>query len=117
MENGLGYFRKISDESGEDELGQGYLLKYEGWSGICVGKAWAKVKAEQRRKGIATDRKEAEEERKDACYQYSREQSFKIIESEWMPRLNKRKLSFLAGGYDDGGGLYGKTWAPFKRDG
>lgn len=106
---------EISDESGEDDLGEGYLLKYEGWGGICVEEMWAKVEAEQERMGIVIENGEAEEEREKACFEYAEKQSYKIIEDEWKPKLKERSYCFLNGGYDDGG-LYGRTWALFKKD-
>jgi len=91
----------ISDECGEDDLGKGYLLKYEGWSGTCVEEVWNKVKAE--------------EEGEETCYEYAEEQSYKIIDDEWEPKLRERGYRFIVGGYDHGG-LYGRTWALFKKD-
>lgn len=34
---------EISDESGENDWGEGYLLKYEGWGGVCVEKCGRKL--------------------------------------------------------------------------
>ena len=45
---------EISDESGDEDLGEGYLLKYEGWSGVCVEEMWMEVEAKQERKKTAT---------------------------------------------------------------
>ena len=106
---------EISDESGEDDLGEGYLLKYEGWSGVCVEEVWAKVEERQKREGMDIKSEEAEEEREEACYEYAEEQSYKIIDDEWKPELKERGYRFIDGGYD-WGGLYGRTWAIFKKD-
>ncbi len=106
---------EISDESGEDDLSEGYLLKYEGWGGVCGEEVWAKVEEEQERMGIVIESEEAEEEREEACFKYAEEQSYKIIEDEWKPKLKESGYRFLNGGYDDGG-LYGRTWALFKKD-
>jgi hypothetical protein len=105
---------EISDESGEENLGKGYLLKYEGWGGICVEEIWTKVEAEQRRRGIHSGSEEIEEEREQACYEFAEEQSYKIIDEEWKPELKERGYCFITGGYDHGG-LYGRTWALFKK--
>lgn len=106
---------EIYDESGEENLGEGYLLKYEGWGGICVEEIWEEVEAEQKRRGIDIYCEEAEGEREESCYEYAREQSFNIIGDEWKPELNKRGYRFIDGGYD-GGGIYGITRALFKID-
>jgi len=106
--------KEISDESGESDLGEGYLLKYEGWGGICVEEVWAKVGAEQTEKGIDVKSEEAQEERESACYQSAEEQSYRIIDNEWKHQLRQRGYSFIDGGYNPGG-LYGRTWAIFRK--
>jgi len=110
-----GTLEEISDESGEEELGEGYLLKYEGWGGICVEDIWANVEAEQKKRGIDIESMESEEEREQACYEYAEEQSYKIIGEEWKSQLKERGYCFITGGHDDGG-LYGRTWVLFKKD-
>lgn len=105
----------VSDESGEEDLGNGYLLKYEGWGGVCVEKVWANVESEQEKTGIDTKSEESKEEREQACYEYAEEQSHRIIDDEWKPELKEMGCRFIAGGYDNGG-LYGKAWALFKRN-
>ena len=105
---------EISDESGEDDLDKDYLLKYEGWGGVCVEEVWVKVEEEQERMGIVIENEEGEEEREKACYEFAEEQSYKIIDEEWKPKLKVSGYRFLNGGYDYGG-LYGRTWALFKK--
>ena len=106
---------EISDESGDEDLGEGYLLKYEGWSGVCVEEVWVEVEAKEKGRGIDIWSEEAEGESEQACYEYAEEQSYKIIDDEWKPELKGRGYHFIAGGYDHGG-LYGRTWALFKKD-
>lgn len=106
---------EISDDSGEDDLGEGYLLRYEGWGGVCVEKVWSKTEAEQVRRGIDIEGDEAKEERETACNEYAEKESYKIIEDEWEPQLKERGYRFICGGYDHGG-LYGRTWALFVKD-
>lgn len=107
---------EISDESGEEDIGEGYLFKYEGWGGICVEAVWRKVVTEQIRNGeIYVESDQAEEEIEQACRRYAEEQSYKIIFDEWKPELKERGYHFIYGGYDNGG-LYGRTWALFKKD-
>ena len=106
---------EISDESGEDNLGNSYLLKYEGWGGHCVEKIWDKVTEKQGIIGININSQEAKEEGGEACHEYAREQSYKIINDEWKPQLMVRGYRFIEGGYDNGG-LYGRTWALFTKD-
>lgn len=106
---------EISDDSGEDDLGEGYLLRYEGWSGVCVEKVWGRTEAEQVRREIDIEGEEAEEERETACCEYAKKESYKIIDDEWEPQLEERGYRFIYGGYDHGG-LYGRTWALFVKD-
>jgi hypothetical protein len=106
---------EVSDESGEDDLEGGYLLKYEGWSGVCVEGVCEKVEAEQKREGIDSEGEDAEEKREEAFSEYAEEQSYKIIDDEWKPELEKRGYRFINGAYDSGG-LYGITWALFKKE-
>jgi hypothetical protein len=106
---------EVSDESGEDDLGRGYLLKYEGWGGFCVESVWGEVEAAQKRKGMDIYSGKAKDERENACYQYAEEQSYDIIETEWIPESKEREYIFVDGGYDEGG-LYGRTWALFKKN-
>ncbi len=104
----------ISDEVGEERIGHGYLLKFEGWGGCCVEDAWAKVENEQKKRGIDIDSEMANAERENACYDYAEEQTDKIIEEDWKPNLEEKGYEFIDGGYDNGG-LYGRTWAIFKK--
>ncbi len=103
----------VSDEIGEDDLGNGYILKYEGWGGFCVETIWGNVEATQKRKGMNICSEEARDEREEACYQYAEDQSYDILETEWIPQLRERGYLLIDGGYDEGG-LYGRTWALFK---
>jgi hypothetical protein len=99
-----GTLEEISDETGEDHLGKGYLLVYEGWSGVCVEHIWDKIEGE----GM-------DEERETACQQYAEKESYKIIDDQWKSQLKERGYRFISGGYDHGG-LYGRTWALFRKD-
>lgn len=105
---------EVSDEIGEDNLGEEYLLKYEGWSGFCVHETWTNIGVEQLRTGTDDESNEAEGMIEEACYEYAEDQSYKIIEDEWKSELSKRGFYFVDGGYDSGG-LYGRTWALFKK--
>ena len=105
---------EVSDEVGEDEIGDGYLLKYEGWGGFCVENVWSEVEKRQKRLGLDINSSSANAEREEACFEYAREQSDIIIEDEWKAELKERGYDFVDGGYDDGG-LYGRTWALFKK--
>lgn len=105
---------EISDECGEDDLGEGYLLRYEGWGGVCVEEVWSETEAEQVRSRIDIEGEEAEEEREAACYEYAEKESYKIIGGEWEPQLKERGYRFICGGFDNGG-LYGRTWALFLK--
>jgi len=105
---------EISDECGEEDLGCGYLLKYEGWSSMCVEKVWSKTEVEQKKNGIDTDSEEAKGEIEEICRKYAEQQSYKIIHEEWELQLLERGYRFISGGYDSGG-LYGRTWTLFKK--
>ncbi|KPJ50640.1 MAG: hypothetical protein AMJ41_01080 [candidate division Zixibacteria bacterium DG_27] len=106
---------ETSDESGEDHLGEGYLLIYEGWTAVCVDEIWSETEAEQVRMRIDIEGEGAEKEKETACYEYAEKESYKIIDEEWKPRLKDRGYRFICGGYDRGG-LYGRTWALFRKD-
>lgn len=110
------FLDRISDEVGEEDIGEGYLLKYEGWGPACVDTAWPMFEALQGRRDIRVDGEQVEEDRECALFRYAEEQSYKIIDSEWKHKLRKRGYCFTDGGYDDGG-LYGRTWALFRRQG
>lgn len=105
---------QVSDEVGEEELGNGYVLKYEGWGGACVDDAWLTVEAEQKKRGIDTESAEAEEEREAACCAYAEEQSCTMVDHEWEAALSRRGYRLIDGGYE-AGGLYGRSWALFER--
>ncbi|MFH1640165.1 MAG: hypothetical protein ABIB93_07665 [Chloroflexota bacterium] len=105
---------EVSDEVGEDVVGGGFLLKYEGWGSSCVEELWCKIETEQKKRGIDISSDEAEEEREGVCFVFVEEQSEKMIAFEWKPEMKKRGYCFIDGGYEHGG-LYGKTWALFKK--
>jgi len=105
---------EVSDEVGEEKICDGYLLKYEGWGGCCVEDVWARVENKQKKRDIDIDSETANAERENACYEYAEGQTDKIIEEEWKPKLEKKGYEFIDGGYDNGG-LYGRTWALFKK--
>lgn len=102
---------EVSDESGEHDLGEGYLLKYEGWGEICVGEFLGQVREEQ---GIGGQGGITEEEAEQACHEFAERESHTIVTNEWKPLLEKRGYGFVEGGYCRGG-LYGRTWALFKK--
>ena len=106
---------EVSDETGEEELGEGYLLKYEGWSEICFIQILPNLQIELRRKNINVKSRKSIKEIEEDFYKYAEVESYKIIEDEWKPGLEKRGYLFIEGGYDNGG-LYGRTWALFKND-
>lgn len=110
-----GTLEEISDESGEDHLGEGYLLIYEGWTGVCVERIWSETEAQQARRMIDIEGEGAEKDKETACYEYAEKESYKIIDDEWKPQLKERGYRFICGGYDHGG-LYGRTWALFVKD-
>jgi hypothetical protein len=74
-----------------------WLLAYEGWGGFCVESVW--------------DEKRSDEENEDAAYAYAEEQSPTVIR-EWVDKLSKCEL--VESGYMPTG-LYGVTWALFRR--
>ena len=106
--------QEVSDEIGEEDLGDGYFLKYEGWGGLCIEHVWLRVLELQERAGLDTESAEAIEAREDACYEYAEKQTDKIIEAVWIPEMKKRGFTYLYGSFDPGG-LYGRTWALFGR--
>jgi hypothetical protein len=110
------FMSDVSDEIGELGIGEGYILKYEGWGGFCVEGVWAGVENKQKKSGIPINSESAKAERENACYEYAADQTHIIIEDEWIPEMEKRGFSFIDGGYDEGG-LYGRTWALFKKRG
>jgi len=88
------YFQEIlnevSDEVGQEQIGQ-YLLKYEGWSPNCFP---------------------ANYRNENAMYNYAARQTPKIVK-EWQQVLPNYAL--LESGYQEESGLYGVTYAIFKR--
>ncbi len=108
------FMSDVSDEVGEAEVGDGYLLKYEGWGGFCAENVWADAENKQRNSGVDVNSENAKAERENTCYEYAANQSGGIIDDEWIPELKKRGYLFIDGGYDEGG-LYGRTWTLFKK--
>ncbi len=88
---------EVSDEVGKEENGE-FLLLYEGWSDICVSEV--------------TDPLKSDKENEDACYAFAEEQSDKVIE-EWVVEYTGYQL--VQCGYERRLGLYGVTWALFKK--
>lgn len=88
---------EISDEVGVEKKGK-CLLTYEGWGGICVSDVF--------------DPNKSEEENEDESYKYAEEQSSDVIE-EWIEKY-KGTHCLIDLGYEPTG-LYGVTWALFKK--
>ncbi len=93
----LDILAEVSDEIGVTKKGE-FLLAYEGWGGFCVSGVF--------------DPKKNEEENEEAYYQYAEEQSGEVIE-EWIEAY-KRTHRLIDSGYQPTG-LYGVTWALFKK--
>ena len=104
---------EISDKVGEADLGEGCLLKFEGWSPVCFPETLA---SPETRKGKNVETEITHADGEETYYRYAEEESCKIIEKEWKPELRERGYGLVEGGYDSGG-LYGRTWALFKRSG
>ena len=83
----------ISDEAGEFQLDERWLLKYEGWSAGCFP---PRLKTEE------------------AMINYAIRQSPKI-HKEWNTELTKRGYKALMIGHDEHLGLYGVTYALYRR--
>jgi len=88
---------EISDEIGIEEDGR-YMLVYEGWSGVCVSHLF--------------DPKKSEKENEGRYYKYAEAQSDNIIK-EWFEE-HKETHHLIGYGYEPTG-LYGVTWALFKK--
>ncbi len=88
---------EVSDEIGGEENGK-YLLVYEGWGGLCVSKVF--------------DPKKSEEENEEAYHKFAEEQSNELIE-RWIEEYEKHYRLIDCG--HEPTGLYGVTWALFKR--
>ena len=84
---------RVSDECNEEELSNGDILKFEGWSPNCFPEA-------------------VEDE--DDSENYARSQSPDIIEKDWLPQMKRRRCRLITSGFEPGG-LYGVTWALFRR--
>lgn len=79
---------EISDETGETNLGEGYILKYEGWSPMCFPKR--------------------------PSTRYAEQQALKI-HKEWREFMHKRNYMVVDEGHDSHQGLYGVTYALYKK--
>jgi len=88
---------EISDEVGIDKNGK-YLLAYEGWSWLCVSKVFDPTKSD--------------EDNEDAYYEFAKVQSSEVID-EWVGSY--RDSYFLIDSGHESTGLYGVTWALFKK--
>ncbi|MBM4295000.1 MAG: hypothetical protein FJ126_08885 [Deltaproteobacteria bacterium] len=77
---------EISDECNEEELCEGYLIKYEGWSIICFENVWTNFDLK------------VDDEIDEYFYNYAEEQSYLTIE-EWKLQLENRFYDFIDGGY------------------
>ncbi len=84
---------EVSDETGELELDGGYLLKYEGWGASCFD---SRFKYDESMKN------------------YAATQSPKI-HKEWNTEMRRRGYEPLTLGHDMHSGLYGVTYALYKR--
>jgi hypothetical protein len=88
---------EVSHEIGLEE-NNAYLLAYEGWNGFCVSSVF--------------DSKKSDEENEVSYYKFAEEKSSEVIE-EWITRY-KNQYYLIDGGYEPTG-LYGVTWALFKK--
>ncbi|MEA3474879.1 MAG: hypothetical protein U9R23_00290 [Candidatus Cloacimonadota bacterium] len=88
---------EISDEVGIEENGK-YLLAYEGWGGCCVSKVYDPTKSS--------------EENEDAYYRFAEEQSSEVIDE--LVGIYKEHYFLIDSGHETIG-LYGVTWALFKK--
>ena len=88
---------EISDEVGIEKNGE-YLLAYEGWGGFCVSKVYDSTKSD--------------EENEDAYYKFAEAQSSEVID-EWVG-IYRNRYSLIDCGHKPTG-LYGVTWALFKK--
>ncbi len=84
----------VSDECGEEELSNGDILRYEGWSANCFSDI--------------NDEFDGDEE------DYAASRSPDIVNNDWRPKMAKKRCKLIESGYEPGG-LYGVTWAVFTR--
>jgi hypothetical protein len=87
---------EVSDETGTETNGE-YLLVYEGWGSICVSEAFDQMKSC--------------EEIEDSSYHLAEVKSNEVI-NEWV-EIYKDHLLIDSG--HEPTGLYGVTWALFKK--
>lgn len=84
---------QVSDETGEQRLKGGYVLKYEGWSSICIPTRY---------------------KNEEAMRNYGTRQSDKIL-TEWRRVMIRRGYGVVEEGHDERLGLYGVTYALYRR--
>lgn len=87
---------EVSDEVGIEKKGE-CLLAYEGWGGLCVNKVFDPTKSV--------------EENENRYYKFAEEKSNEVIE-EW---IDIYKEYYLIDSGHEPIGLYGVTWALFKK--
>jgi len=83
----------VSDECGEEVLSNGDILKFEGWSPNCFS-------------DVVENENDFEE--------YAKSQTPNIVENDWVPKMRRRRCKPIESGFEPGG-LYGVTWALFRR--
>lgn len=88
---------EISDEVSIEKNGE-YLLAYEGWGGFCVSEV--------------LDPTKSDEENENTYYKFAEEQSSEVID-EWI-EIYKEHYFLIDCGHEPTG-LYGVTWALFKK--
>jgi len=83
---------EVSDETGELELNEHWLLRYEGWSSSCFPTRLPE----------------------NFFVNYATRQSPKI-HKEWNAEMNQRGYKAIELGHDENLGLYGVTYALYQR--
>ena len=106
---------EVSDEVGEENIDGGYLIKYEGWGAICLENILKEIGLDLTNISLNIYNEERQEKLWDIIYDFLGAESYKIINYEWKPVLEEDGYQFIDGGFQIGG-LYGKTWALFKRN-
>lgn len=88
---------EVSDELGTLENGK-YLLVYEGWGSSCVS--------------VMFDPTRSDEENEKMAYKFAEKEGYEVI-GEWIEKYRARYCLIDCG--HDPTGLYGVTWALFKK--
>jgi len=104
---------QVSDDVGETDLegnGGSYWMRYEGWAAICVEAAATKAEKALKKKGIDPESEDGQVYIEEQCKEYAAEQSDKVIKS-WNEETPD---DLVMSGHEDSG-IYGVTWAIFKR--